>query len=150
MTRTALLLACLVGLSGCAEAGLVFVTANMATVIHADKTIPDFALSGQTKQNCSLLHAAEGEPYCQPPPQDARQALADLAAIRYCYRTLGDIICYDRPDYMASAETRLRFDTGFPAAPSVAAPDPAPLAAPIADPTAALPPLEPVPGLGPY
>ena len=147
MTRTALLLACLAGLSGCAEMGLVFVGANMATIIHADKTIPDFAISAQKKQNCSLLHAAKNEPYCQPLPEDPRRALADLAATRYCYRTLGTITCYDRPDYMASAETRVRFDNGFlPAPPNTAEPVRAPLAAPVAT----LPPLEPVPGLGPY
>lgn len=185
MTRTALLLACLAclaGLPGCAGMGLAFVGANMATLMHTDKTIPDIMLSEQRGKDCSLLHAANNEPYCQSAPEDPRQVLAKLAETRYCYRTIGAITCYDRPDYMASAETRLRFDSGYlseghdpapdlasaapamepSAAPAMAAaptdvpemaPPAAPPAAPIpppAAPAAKMPPLEPVPGLGPY
>ncbi len=27
----------------------------------------------------------------------------------YCYRTLGGVSCYDRPDYTASSQTRIVF-----------------------------------------
>ncbi len=124
MARAALLLACLLGLSGCAAVAGTIVGANVATVIHADKTIPDIVLSEQRGENCSLLHAARNEPYCQPAPPDPAETLAALANNRYCYRTLGSIDCYDRPDFMASGQTRVNFAAGF----LPASRDPAPLA----------------------
>lgn len=113
MSRTALLLACLLGLPGCTAVAGIFVGANVATLIHADKTIPDIVLSEQRGTNCSLLHAARNEPYCQAAPPDPVETLAALANNRYCYRTLGRIDCYDRPDFMASGQTRVNFATGF-------------------------------------
>ncbi len=122
MTRAALLLACMCLLSGCEGLVVAFVGANMATVIHADKTIPDIALSNQRQKNCSLLHAARNEPYCQDPPPDQTEILADLAANRYCYRTLGGIDCYERPDFLASGLTQVDFTAGYLARPDGSAP----------------------------
>jgi len=140
MTRTALLLGCLLGLSGCA-ASAVFVGANMATLMHGKKTIPDFAVSAQKKQNCSLLHASRNEPYCQPTPADtSRQALAVMAESRYCYRTLGGVSCYDRPDYVASSQTRVDFAAGY-------VPEPQ---GPLAPPEERLAPLAILPSAGGY
>ncbi len=113
MARAAFLLACLLGLQGCGFAALTFAGANVATVIHADKTIPDMALSAQREENCSLLHASRNEAYCQPAPPEPEEALAALANKRYCYRTLGRIDCYNRPDFLASGHTRVNFTTGF-------------------------------------
>jgi hypothetical protein len=38
--------------------------------------------------------------------------MASLSASLYCYRTLGGVSCYDRPDYMAS-QTRLNYAYGY-------------------------------------
>ncbi len=113
MARAAFLLACLIGLSGCEVMAVSFVGANMATLIHTDKTIPDIALSSQRGKDCSLLHASRNEPYCQSAPPDPTDTLAELADNRYCYRTLGRIDCYDRPDFLASGHTRVNFATGY-------------------------------------
>ena len=111
MTRTAFLLASLLGLSAC-DPVTMFAGANMATVVHSGKTIPDFILSSQSKKNCSIVHASRNEEYCQDHPPSQKEALAALADTRYCYRTLGGIDCYDRPDFLASGLTRVEFTAG--------------------------------------
>ncbi len=113
MARTAFLLICLIGLAGCEAMAVTFVGANMATLMHADKTIPDIVLSRQHGKNCSLLHAERNQPYCQSEPPDPRESLAALAATRYCYRTLGGIDCYERPDFLASGHSRVHYAAGF-------------------------------------
>ena len=113
MARTAFLLACFLSLSGCGTAVLTFVGTNMATVVHAENTIPDIILSSRSGKNCSLLHASRNEPYCQSAPPDPTKVLAELASNRYCYRTLGRIDCYTRPDFLASGYTRVNFATGY-------------------------------------
>jgi hypothetical protein len=112
MARVAILLLSLLGLSGCDPMSATFVAANMVTVIHGDKTLPDYVFSSQTKKNCSLLHAARNEEYCQDEPPSDTEALGDLADNRYCYRTLGGVDCYDRPDFLASGQTRVNFAAG--------------------------------------
>lgn len=114
MTRTALLLAGLLALTGCgASPGLVFLGGNLVTLIHDDKTIIDYGVSAQRKEDCSLVHASNGEPYCQPwNPPGPREAVATMATTHYCYRTLGGVSCYDRPDYAASGQTRVDFAYG--------------------------------------
>jgi hypothetical protein len=32
-----------------------------------------------------------------------------MSSALYCYRTLGGVSCYDRPDYTASSQTRIVF-----------------------------------------
>jgi len=113
MARAAFLLICILSLSGCGAMALTVVGANVATLVHADKTIPDIVLSEQRGQNCSLLHASRDQPYCQSAPPDPTEVLAELANNRYCYRTLGRIDCYDRPDFLASGLTRVNFANGF-------------------------------------
>lgn len=152
MTRAAILMACLFALSGCGGMMLTFAGANLVSVIHSDKTLPDFAISGETGKNCTLLHAARNEPYCQSPLPDQTEVLADLAANRYCYRTLGGIDCYDRPDYVASGLTRIEFAAGYldqpgGRAPNVAKDVPAPMAqadppTPAPNPAPAKPPVK--------
>lgn len=127
MTRIAFLLACLVALSAC-ELGGAFVAANVVSIVHTDKTLVDHALSRSKEQDCSLLHAADNEPYCQPAePVGPREEVAAMAFTHYCYRTLGGVSCYDRPDYAASGQTRVDFAYGISpataAAPMAALPD---------------------------
>ena len=111
MTRTAFLLACLLGLSACDPVTL-FAGANLTTLAHTGKSIPDFFMSSQTKKNCSIVHASRNEEYCQDAPPSQAETLAALADTRYCYRTLGGIDCYDRPDFLASGLTRVEFAAG--------------------------------------
>ena len=112
MARTAFLVLSLFGLAACDPFTGTLVVANTATLIHGDKTIPDYILSSQSRLNCSLLHAARNEEYCQEEPPSDTEALADLSSNHYCYRTLGRIDCYDRPDFLASGQTRVNFAAG--------------------------------------
>ena len=112
MARTVFLVLSLFGLAACDPFTGTLVAANMATLMHGDKTIPDYVFSSHTRQNCSLLHASRNEEYCQDDPPSDTEALAALNANRYCYRTLGGIDCYDRPDFLAGGQTRVNFAAG--------------------------------------
>ena len=120
MTRAALILASLIGLSGC-DAGTtaVLAGAGLATFVHTDKTVTDHAVSWATEEDCALLHAANAEPYCQARPEP-RARMTETTAASHCYRTLGTVTCYDRPDRAASHEVRVDHAHGFtpPAAPA--------------------------------
>lgn len=114
MTRAALILASLIGLSACdSGAGLALAGAGLATVVHTQKTPADHALSWAMDENCSILHSANNEPYCQPLPPDPRERLADMSASLFCYRTLGNVTCYKRPDQSASSQTRINYAHGY-------------------------------------
>ena len=127
MTRLPLLMVALFALAACDPATTAaFAGANLVAFIHTDKTAADHAASWAMKEDCSILQAAHNEPYCQPPqPADERRdSVAALGASLYCYRTLGGVSCYDRPDYMASGQTRVEFAHGYlaPQPPLAAAP----------------------------
>ena len=76
---------------------------------YTKKTLIDHAVSNYTETNCSILHTARNEEYCQAPKLSEREKVAYMASTMYCYRTLGGVNCYDRPDYMASSQTRVVF-----------------------------------------
>ena len=116
MTRLPLLLVALLGLSACSPTGTaVLAGAGLVSLIYTDKTLTDHAMSQAFDEDCSVLHVEGNEPYCQkPPPEgDRKNRMASLAASLYCYRTLGGVSCYDRPDYMASNQTRVNFAHGY-------------------------------------
>ena len=105
------LLALSLGLGACSSGtGLVLATAGLVSFVHTDKTLTDHAVSMATEKNCSLLHSANNEPYCQDlePEISAEELEAEaLMAQTHCYRTLGAISCYRQPDTMASAQARV-------------------------------------------
>ncbi|RMD61145.1 MAG: hypothetical protein D6826_10675 [Alphaproteobacteria bacterium] len=102
----------LLALSGCAPLLGTVAAANVASLMHTDKTLPDHAISNERELNCSILHTARNEAYCQPYPPDPRARLAAMARELYCYRTLGMVNCYTRPDYNASL-SRLDYAYGY-------------------------------------
>lgn len=89
----ALAVAALVGLNGCIAGSAVMTGAEMASVVNTDKTLVDHAASWITGKDCSSIHSANGYSYCDEPYVDESAAVP-----RYCYRSLGAITCYDRPD----------------------------------------------------
>ncbi len=113
MTRLPLLLTAFLGLAACTPADTALLAgASLVSLAYTDKTLTDHAASRALKEDCSVLHLTDNEPYCQEFPEpDTR--MATLAASLYCYRTLGGVSCYDRPDYMASNQTRLNFAHGY-------------------------------------
>ena len=119
MTRVPILFTMLLWLSACGmDPSLVMTGGSLVTLIHTDKTLTDHAASWITEKDCSVLHSAHNEPYCQDPPaMTPAEQLAVTSASLYCYRTLGGVSCYDRPDYTASTQTRVNYAYGY--APSV-------------------------------
>jgi hypothetical protein len=109
MTRVFVICASLLGLSACGgEAGLMLLGASTATLIHTDKTVVDHAVGFSTDRDCSVLYLAQGN-YCKPLEPIEPGQIAYMSSALYCYRTLGGVSCYDRPDYTASSQTRIVF-----------------------------------------
>ena len=130
MTRILVICASLLGLSACGgEVGLAMFAASTASFIHTDKTMVDHAVSYSTDRDCSILYMANDENYCKPAVPIEPGQVAYMAQALYCYRTLGGVTCYDRPDYTASSQTRINFgDTLIPplaSAPMAALQEPA-------------------------
>ena len=110
MTRILVICASLLGLSACGgEVGLAMLAASTATFIHTDKTTVDLVVSYSTDRDCSILYLAKDENYCKPPVPVEPGQVAYMSQALYCYRTLGGVACYDRPDYTASSQTRIVF-----------------------------------------
>ncbi len=57
-----------------------------------DKTLGDHVASSITGKDCSTFEAMEKRPYCKPHGEPKDPSLDDPL----CYRTLGDVDCYDR------------------------------------------------------
>lgn len=92
------------GLGGCAEVGLpaTMVTAQVASLINTDKSLTGHLVSYVTGEDCSSLALAETGRFCREP-----QADTPPEPPRYCYRTLGEVNCYHRPDpYAFSASSK--------------------------------------------
>ena len=106
--------ALVLGLTAC-DPGTTAMMAGVSLVsfVHTDKTLGDHFATWAFDKDCSVLHAGNGETYCQrfETEEDRRAAEAEAAAQRaqtYCYRTLGAISCYREPDSMASSQARVR------------------------------------------
>lgn len=119
MVRTTLLciLVCF-ALSGCILAtGPGLFAVSVATYINTDKSPSDHAVSLLTGEDCSSLEYSEGREYCVP--HAPRRGPGELAydggpgngqpdVGPYCYRTIGETTCYNRPDPLASEQARQR------------------------------------------
>ena len=110
MTRVFVICASLLGLSACGgDVGLAMLAASTATFIHTDKTVIDHAVGLSTDRDCSVLYLARDQDYCKPQVPIEPGQVAYVSQALYCYRTLGGVSCYDRPDYTASSQTRIVF-----------------------------------------
>jgi hypothetical protein len=66
-------------------------SAEVISLVTSDKTIGDHIISLYSGKNCSTLRVENDLTYCvedEPRPQKNG----------YCYRTIGSVTCYDRPD----------------------------------------------------
>jgi len=87
ISRRLAVVAVVAGLGGCTDFGIFEGASLMAT----DKTMLDNAISLLSGKDCSTVRKEAGRTYCvedEPNP---------TAAV-HCYKTLGDVTCYDRPD----------------------------------------------------
>ena len=96
------------------EDGLVMVGASVASFATTDKFLADHAVSYATGEDCSALQMEQTGEYCRTPEEIAEAEAAEEARRAagesdiYCYRTLGDITCYQDQDYQASLAQRVR------------------------------------------
>jgi hypothetical protein len=66
--------------------------ASVASLMATKKTITDHVVSYAIGEDCSIVAYERGEPYCVGP--------GDIppTPIYHCYRTLGEISCYETAD----------------------------------------------------
>jgi hypothetical protein len=112
--RLASLLALLV-LSGCGgEAGLVIAGATVYSFATTDKFLADHAVSYATGEECSALQMEQTGDYCRTHEEiameaaEAEQRRQAAQSDMFCYRTLGEITCYQEPDHQASLAQRVQ------------------------------------------
>lgn len=95
----------LVLLTACGTESLVSAGLGVASLKTTRKTIADHAIGLVTDQDCSMLRAQSGDAYCLS--DDEMQARIP-AQPEHCYRTIGEIDCYQGPDGMGRS-ARLEF-----------------------------------------
>ena len=87
MIRAALLLAVALPLAACDSLFMV----EGGTAVVTGKRLSDQAISLASGKNCSVNRISQGLTYCVEDEAVPAQNL-------YCYRTLGEVSCYNRPD----------------------------------------------------
>ena len=65
--------------------------AEGVSFITTEKSISDRAVSIYSGKDCSTVRIERGETYCAEDEVEPK-------VLVYCYRTLGKVSCYDRPD----------------------------------------------------
>ncbi|WP_162917298.1 hypothetical protein [Dongia deserti] len=104
------LLACLSGCTALAltPAAAVYAGVEGVALNQTGKLASDHAVSAITGQDCSFLRYKDTGNYCRSAAEIAAQEARerrDLAG--YCYRRLGLVTCYERPDPTATDEIRV-------------------------------------------
>lgn len=61
------------------------------SVMATDKTVADHIVSWTSGKDCSSVRWEQGKTYCKEDEVRVEPAV-------FCYRSLGDVTCYDRPD----------------------------------------------------
>jgi len=81
-------------LAGCgAEPGFLAVAGATSTIVNTDKLPTDFIAEAVTGLDCnSIRQSRDKGPLCRAPEQRVIERPV------YCYRTLGDMNCYEQPD----------------------------------------------------
>lgn len=99
------------------EDGALLVVGSAISMMGTGKTIPDHVVSQVLNKDCAAQRVTDGfDKICldENPPTTVAQA-----APSYCYRTLGNITCYDKRDPYAARATEVAW-------PRPTQPDPAP------------------------
>ncbi|MEO5336718.1 MAG: hypothetical protein H7841_07490 [Magnetospirillum sp. WYHS-4] len=65
--------------------------AEVASVMVSKKTITDHVVSYMSGKNCTFMRSNQGLTYCEEDEKFPKPPV-------YCYKTLGQVTCYDRPD----------------------------------------------------
>jgi hypothetical protein len=95
MAAAAVMFVAALAVQGCsfpfATGPSAFSSFEAISVVGTDKTLGDHVLSVYSGKNCSTVRSNNDLTYCEedePVPKKTG----------YCYRSLGNITCYDRPD----------------------------------------------------
>lgn len=95
LAGAALAMAALLALGACqpaANTAGALAVVETALIINTDKTLVDHVASMANDMDCSTLRAQKGGHYCMPHYENQ-----PVVPALYCYRTLADVTCYDRP-----------------------------------------------------
>ena len=65
--------------------------AELLSIVGTKKTITDHVISLASGKNCSAVRRERGLHYCE---EDVPSVKPNI----YCYKTIGRVTCYDRPD----------------------------------------------------
>lgn len=87
-------LAVVAGCSGGAvggPAGPIAAQAEVVSVMTSKKTITDHVVSYMSGKNCTFMRTNQGLTYCEEDEKFPKPPI-------YCYKTLGEVTCYDQPD----------------------------------------------------
>lgn len=83
-------------LGGCEAAvgtNAMLFAASTATIINEDKLPTDILASAVTGMDCDTIRKTRDKgPLCRPPSEQV------IEPPTYCYRTLGTVSCFDRPN----------------------------------------------------
>lgn len=71
-----------------------------ATAVGSGKTISDHVISFASGKNCSTIRSNTGRTYCE---EDEPNPIPKV----WCYRTIGKVVCYDRPDPYQGNQLRM-------------------------------------------
>jgi hypothetical protein len=107
MSRLLVIAACALALSGCGEidavrkdpaehlyqAGAILLGLDLVSLVSSGKTIDDHLIGAATDQDCSIVRASQGGPYCIPFPAP----VAMVSETTYCYKSLASASCYAAP-----------------------------------------------------
>lgn len=91
-------------LTACGPEAIVSTGLSVASMKMTKKTLGDHAIGLVTNQDCSSLRAATGDVYCLT-PEEMEARIPDQP--EYCYRTIGGVRCYNRPDKTKTASRLL-------------------------------------------
>ncbi len=84
-----------------------------ATVVATEKPLSDHLMSFLSGKNCSVIRREKGQTYCE------EDELRSAAPKVYCYRSIGGVNCYDRPDPFDGQSYKALEETPPPAKPPV-------------------------------
>lgn len=91
--------------AACGSTTTVFVASTaLANFVYTDKLPSDYLAEFATGEECNFLKAQkDGGPVC-------RESFERIVYERpiYCYRTIGEIECYDKRDPYGSTSTRVQ------------------------------------------
>ncbi|MEZ5666198.1 MAG: hypothetical protein R3F55_01950 [Alphaproteobacteria bacterium] len=77
--------------------------ASIVSLMATKKTITDHVVSFATEMDCSTIALERGEPYCTDPNAPQPQM-----PLYHCYRSLGEITCYETEDPFNNGHLEVR------------------------------------------